>query len=75
MARRDGNRVRLLSRKGNDLSQRFPFLVMAVAKLPARSCLIDGEAVVCDENGLAVFNLIRGHGTLAGNQTCNDIWR
>jgi bifunctional non-homologous end joining protein LigD len=70
MARRDGNRVRLLSRKGNDLSQRFPFLVMAVAKLPARSCLIDGEAIVCDEKGLAVFDLIRAHGTLAGAVHC-----
>jgi ATP-dependent DNA ligase len=28
--------------------------------LPVRSCLIDGEAVVCDESGLAVFDLIRG---------------
>jgi bifunctional non-homologous end joining protein LigD len=27
--------------------------------------VIDGEAIVCDENGLAVFNLIRGHGKLA----------
>jgi ATP-dependent DNA ligase len=32
---------------------------MAVGKLPVRSCLIDGEAIVCDENGLAVFDLIR----------------
>jgi hypothetical protein len=33
----------------------------AVAALPARSCLIDGEAIVTDRNGLAVFDLIRGH--------------
>jgi len=24
-----------------------------------RSCLIDGEAIVCNENGLAVFDLLR----------------
>jgi len=24
-----------------------------------RSCLIDGEAVACDENGLAVFERLR----------------
>lgn len=36
--------------------------MMAVSKLPVRSCLIDGEAIVCDENGLAVFDLIRRHG-------------
>ena len=34
---------------------------MAVSKLSVRSCLIDGEAIVCDENGLAVFELIRRH--------------
>jgi ATP-dependent DNA ligase len=25
-----------------------------------RSCLIDGEAMACDDNGLAVFELVRG---------------
>ena len=34
---------------------------MAVSKLLVRSCLIDGEAIVCDENGLAVFELVRHH--------------
>jgi bifunctional non-homologous end joining protein LigD len=29
--------------------------------LPVRSCLIDGEAVVCNERGLAAFDLIRGY--------------
>jgi bifunctional non-homologous end joining protein LigD len=29
--------------------------------LPARSCLIAGEAVVCNERGLAVFDLLRGY--------------
>ena len=28
-------------------------------QLKARSCLIDGEAVVCDDNGLAVFERLR----------------
>jgi len=65
LARRDSAGVRLITRAGNDFSSRFPFIAMAVAKLPVRSCLIDGEAIVCDENGLAVFDLIRRHGTLA----------
>jgi bifunctional non-homologous end joining protein LigD len=43
---------------------------MAVGKLPVRSCLIDGEAIVCDENGLAVFDLIRRHGALASAVHC-----
>jgi hypothetical protein len=36
-------------------------LVISVAALSARSCLIDGEAIVTDHKGLAVFDLIRGH--------------
>jgi len=32
--------------------------------------LIDGEAIVCDENGLAVFDLIRRHGALASAVHC-----
>jgi bifunctional non-homologous end joining protein LigD len=51
--------VRLLSRKGHDFAGRFPLAAAAVAALPARSCIIDGEAIACDEKGLAVFDLIR----------------
>ena len=57
MASRDRAGVRLITRKGNDFSARFPFIAMAVTNLPARSCLIDGEAVVTDDTGLAVFEL------------------
>jgi len=54
MARRDpiGS---LLTRNGHDWAPRYPLIVEAVNRLKARSCLIDGEAVACDENGLAVF--------------------
>jgi hypothetical protein len=51
--------LQLITRNANDFSSRFPLIAMAVSKLPVRSCLIDGEAIVCDENGLAVFELIR----------------
>ena len=61
MARRDAAGVRLLTRNGHDFAGRFPLAAAAVAALPARSCLIDGEAIVTDQNGLAVFDLIRGH--------------
>jgi bifunctional non-homologous end joining protein LigD len=62
--------VRLITRKGNDFTSRFPFVASAVSALPARSCLIDGEAIVCDENGLAVFELIRSHGSQASAVLC-----
>jgi bifunctional non-homologous end joining protein LigD len=59
MARRDAAGVRLLTRNGHDWADRFPLIVEAVAALSVRSCLIDGEAVCCDANGMAVFAKLR----------------
>ena len=59
IARKIGKRVRLYSRPGNDLTYRFPLIVEALARLQSRSCIIDGEAVACDDNGMANFNRIR----------------
>jgi bifunctional non-homologous end joining protein LigD len=58
MARRDGGGVKLITRNGNDFTNRFPIIVAAVTALPARSFLIDGEAIVTNGDGLA-FDLIR----------------
>jgi bifunctional non-homologous end joining protein LigD len=62
MARRDPVGIRLLTRNGHDWSPRYPLIVEAVNMLKVRSCLIDGEAVVCEENGLAVFERLRQEG-------------
>ena len=51
--------VRLITRKGFDLAERFPLAAAAIAALPARSCVVDGEAIAVDERGLSVFDLIR----------------
>jgi bifunctional non-homologous end joining protein LigD len=59
MARRDSVGIRLITRRGNDWTSRFPLIVEAVNHLKVRSCLIDGEAVCCDERGLAVFSKLR----------------
>ena len=61
IARRDAGGVRLITRNGHDFTARFPLAAAAVAALPARSFLIDGEAIACDDNGLAVFEMIRHH--------------
>jgi ATP-dependent DNA ligase len=52
IARKEGSRVRLYSRPGNDLTRRFPLIVDALARLRSRSCIMDGEAVACDDNGV-----------------------
>jgi hypothetical protein len=50
IARKDGPRVRLYSRPGNDLTQHFPLIVEALARLRASSCTIDGEAACSGYN-------------------------
>jgi hypothetical protein len=59
MDRRDPVGIRLITRRGNDWTQRYPLVVEAVNHLKVRSCLIDGEVVCCDERGLATFQLLR----------------
>src|SRR5262249_29743116 len=51
--------VRLYSRPGNDLTDRFPLIVEALAKLRLRSCIIDGEAVAMGGGGGPSFDRIR----------------
>jgi bifunctional non-homologous end joining protein LigD len=59
IARKDAGRVRLYSRPGNDLTDRFPLIVEAMTRLRSRSCIIDGEAVCCDDDGRPSFDRIR----------------
>ena len=59
IARKDGASVRLYSRPGNDLTKRFPLIVKGLAQLRLWSCIIDGEAVACGEDGIASFDRIR----------------
>ena len=58
IARKNDKRVKLYSRPGNDLTYRFPLIVEALAKLRSRSCIIDGEAVACSEDGIACLRLL-----------------
>ena len=59
IARKDGPRVKLFSRPGNDLTWRFRLIVEAMAGLRSRTCIIDGEAVACDEAGISSFDRLR----------------
>jgi hypothetical protein len=59
MARRDPVGIRLITRGGYDWAARYPVVVEAVNHLEVRSCLIDGEVVCCDDNGVAAFQLLR----------------
>jgi bifunctional non-homologous end joining protein LigD len=55
MARKRDGRVRLFTRRGFDWTERYPLICKAVAALRTNSATIDGEAVWCDDAGVAVF--------------------
>jgi ATP-dependent DNA ligase len=47
------------SRRGFDWTDRYPSIAAAIAALSCRSCLIDGEVVICDHDGIPVFDRLR----------------
>jgi hypothetical protein len=48
LAYKDGERVRLVSRNGGDHTRRFADPAAAIAKLPARTLVLDGAHMVFD---------------------------
>ncbi len=58
-ARLDHGRVKLLTRKGLDWTEKFDRVADAVAALPADAALVDGEIVVEEENGVSSFSALQ----------------
>jgi len=56
---RDGDRVRLITRGGYNLSDRYPWIVEAALKNRHRQYVIDGDAVVLGVHGTADFDALR----------------
>ncbi len=59
MAVIEDGRARLLTRRGLDWTDRFPGIAEALEQLPAKSAIVDGEAVVEDENGVSSFSALQ----------------
>jgi bifunctional non-homologous end joining protein LigD len=59
VAYRDGERVRLLSRTGQDLTAGSPAIVEALRALPDDDLVLDGEFVVFDKEGVSRFQLLQ----------------
>jgi bifunctional non-homologous end joining protein LigD len=62
---RDGDTVRLFARRGFDWTSRYPAIASTAGKLRAKSFTIDGEAVVCGPDGVAIFDALHRHGTVS----------
>jgi bifunctional non-homologous end joining protein LigD len=55
LASLDRGTVRLLTRNGNDWTDRLPAVAKAVGKLYVDSALVDGELVALDQHGVSSF--------------------
>jgi bifunctional non-homologous end joining protein LigD len=55
----DDGRARLMTRSGLDWTARFPAIADAFADFPAKSAILDGEAVIEDENGVSSFSALQ----------------
>jgi len=53
--RKDGTRVRLLTRTGLDWTHRMRPIAQQLKDIPAESAILDGEVVVLSENGTSSF--------------------
>ena len=58
-ARVDRGAVRLLTRTGLDWTPKYPVIVAALAKIPARQAYLDGELCGVRPDGTISFSLIR----------------
>ncbi len=58
-ARLSNRKVQLMTRRGLEWTGKFSSIAESIAKLPAKTALIDGEVVVEDENGISSFSLLQ----------------
>jgi ATP-dependent DNA ligase len=59
----DSARVRLVSRNQKDLTRDYPGVVAAVASLPAKHAVLDGELVAVDAHGRPSFQALQHRAT------------
>ena len=66
VAYKDGSRVQLVSRNLKHFTQQFAGVAEALAKLPAKTLILDGEIAVFDERFVSHLGYLRGapEGTL-----------
>jgi bifunctional non-homologous end joining protein LigD len=59
ICRRDGDRVRVFSRQGNDWTDCVPLIAEGLSSLRVTSVTIDGEGIVCGPDGVSDFDMLR----------------
>ncbi len=66
LARLEKGRAQLLTRSGQDWTQRFAIVARAIEALPAQKALLDGEVAVVTKNGTTSFQALQNLDASAG---------
>jgi len=53
------NKVRLMTRRGNDCTATYPELMAIRRQIHAQECIVDGEIVAYDDKGIPNFHLLQ----------------
>lgn len=56
---KDKDKIELLNKKGTDKTQEYPELQKLAKFIKPKSCVLDGEVIIYDENGMPSFNLMQ----------------
>jgi DNA ligase D-like protein (predicted ligase) len=56
---KEGSKIRLINRRGKDISYRYPELRGIVKNIKANNCILDAELVVLNKEGKPDFNLLQ----------------
>ena len=67
-ARLDAGRVKIITRRGNDWTQKYPAIAKTIAGLSAQDAYLDGELCGVMPDGRTAFNLIQ-NATDAGQES------
>ncbi len=67
----EGNQVRIITRGGYDWTDRFPAIAEAAKVLGPTTMIIDGEAVVLDDQGRSDFNALQKSLGASGRRSGN----
>ncbi|GAB2789056.1 DNA ligase D [Halomonas shantousis] len=73
MVRLEAGQVRLITRNGNDWTERFPDLVAVLTQLPVDNALLDGEVVALAHDGTSSFRRIQE--ALSSNRTAGLVYQ
>lgn len=69
----DRGRVRLLSRRGNDITGHYNELAEALKKQPSNRMLLDGELIALDSKGKQCFQCLQGYLNIFHRSVSRDI--